>query len=158
MTDLGHRAHGEVLSRPGTSAAPLRPADRAGQEYAVQRLASAEVGEFPEVLHQLVSSDFGAVSRLHELVSAAAQWCQDHGVRRYGAELDALAERITEVGEELHLVNEGLAGELAGRSEQLAAAVSRSPAHPARRPSPAASVSASPVRLGAPVPGRRSGR
>ncbi|WP_033252464.1 hypothetical protein [Kitasatospora phosalacinea] len=86
-----------------------------------------------------MSSDFGAVSRLHELVSTAAQWCQEHGVRRYGAELDALAERITEIGEELHLVHEGLAGELAGRSERLAAAVSRSPGRPARTPAAAAS-------------------
>ncbi|MFF2819377.1 hypothetical protein ACFVT9_28120 [Kitasatospora cineracea] len=105
-----------------------------------------------------MSSDFGAVSRLHELVSVAAQWCQDHGVRRYGAELDALAERITEIGEELHLVNEGLAGELAGRSERLAAAVSRSPARPARTPASAASVSASPDRPGVPTLGRRSTR
>ncbi|WP_030459373.1 hypothetical protein [Kitasatospora sp. NRRL B-11411] len=158
MTDLDHRAHEEFLPRPGTSTASLPPTDRAAQEYAVQRLASTGPGEFPETLHQLVSSDFGAVSRLHELVSMAAQWCQDRGARRYGVELDSLAERITEIGEELHLVNEGLAGELAGRSERLAAAVSRSPTRPTRTPSPAASPSASPVRLEAPTPGRRSGR
>ncbi|MFJ5879846.1 hypothetical protein [Kitasatospora cineracea] len=95
-----------------------------------------------------MSSDFGAVSRLHQLVGMAAQWCQERGVRRYGAELDALAERITEIGEELHLVNEGLAGELASRSDRLAAAVSRSPARPARTPSPTAPLSASPALRG----------
>ncbi|WP_441245292.1 hypothetical protein [Kitasatospora sp. McL0602] len=113
-------------SSPGQAASP-ESLDRA-----TRRLAAADEVEFPSLFGQLVSSNFGAVGQLHELLSAAADWCRDHDARQYGAELETLADRVADLGEELHLVNDSLGRELASRSARLAAAVSRSPARPTR--------------------------
>ncbi|MFB7946506.1 hypothetical protein ACFC6L_16505 [Kitasatospora phosalacinea] len=87
-----------------------------------------------------MSSEFDTVDRLHELVSVAAQRCRDHSARQYGAESETLAERVVDLGEELHLDADHLGRELACQSERLAAAVSRSAARPALVPAGAVGV------------------
>ncbi|KOV12312.1 hypothetical protein ADK60_31825 [Streptomyces sp. XY431] len=135
------RRPGELASDPAhlpDNASPLyRPSSSRVQasspeslDRATRRLADADEAEFPSLFGQLVSSSFGAVDQLHELLSTAADWCRDHDARQYGAELETLADRVADLGEELHLVNDSLGRELASRSNRLAAAVSRSPSRP----------------------------
>ncbi|MFI9332410.1 hypothetical protein ACIGZJ_33370 [Kitasatospora sp. NPDC052868] len=161
------RRPGELASDPAhlpDNASPLyRPssspvqASSPGLDRASRRLAAADESEFPSLFGQLVSSSFGAVDQLHELLSTAADWCRNHDARQYGAELETLADRVADLGEELHLVNDSLGRELAARSNRLAAAVSRSPSRPPR-PAPTSVAQAAAAREGArgPAPMPRS--
>ncbi|MFJ8442862.1 hypothetical protein [Kitasatospora griseola] len=93
-------------------------------------LATAEPDEFAAAFRRLVSGRLGAVEQLHGLLSDAATWCQAHDARQYRDELEVLADRVADLGEELHLVNDSLGRELASRSTRQTAAVSRSPSLP----------------------------
>ncbi|WP_405361938.1 hypothetical protein OG535_29185 [Kitasatospora sp. NBC_00085] len=137
------------LYRPPPSAA--RPPAVEGIDHAAYSLATADPSDFPGLFRQHISGHLGAVERLHDLLSAAATWCLDHDARQYRDELESLANRLSDLGEELHLVNDSLRRELSGRGERMAAAMSRSPALTARSPLPAASPTAGPENIAAAV-------
>ncbi|GAA3835303.1 hypothetical protein [Streptomyces chiangmaiensis] len=100
------------------------------------RLATARTEEFTDLLHEAVTEDFGAVARLHQILETASQWCRTHGARSSASELDAIASRLTDLGEELHLVAENVDHEIRSRSHQAAAAARLSPAASAQGTSP----------------------
>ncbi|MYV66782.1 hypothetical protein GT043_12710 [Streptomyces sp. SID2131] len=91
-------------------------------------LAGARPEEFEEVFSAILDGDFGAVARLHQMLETASAWCREHGVRGSAAELNVLAGRLAELGEELHLVREGVGDEIRFRSHRVAAAALTSPA------------------------------
>ncbi|MFD4949417.1 hypothetical protein ACFWNT_44790 [Streptomyces sp. NPDC058409] len=91
------------------------------------RLAAARPEEFAELFHEAITEDFGAVARLHQLLETASEWCRAHGARGSASELDALADRLTDLGEELHLVGEDVGHEMHSRSHRAAAATRVSP-------------------------------
>ena len=93
-----------------------------------ERLATARPGEFAELFHEAITEDFGAVARLHQLLETASQWCRTHDARGSAAELDVLADRLTDLGEELHLVAQDVGHEIHSRSRRTAAAARFSPA------------------------------
>ncbi|MFE5734840.1 hypothetical protein ACFQ7A_28515 [Streptomyces sp. NPDC056528] len=95
-------------------------------------LGAARPEEFEELFSTILDADFGAVARLHQALETASEWCREHGVRGGAAELDVLAERLTDLGEELHLVREGAGDEIRFRSHRAAAAARTSPAASAR--------------------------
>ena len=98
-----------------------------------ERLATARHGEFTELFHEAITEDFGAVARLHQMLETASQWCRTHDARSSAVELDVLADRLTDLGEELHLVAEDVGPEIHSRSHRTAAAARPSPAVSARR-------------------------
>ncbi|MFJ4868577.1 hypothetical protein [Streptomyces sp. NPDC088757] len=112
------------------------------------RLAAARPEEFEELFSAILTGDFGAVARLHQVLETASAWCREHGARSSAAELDVLAERLSDLGEELHLVCEGVGQEIRFRSHRVTAAIRTSPAASARDaaagPSAATSVPVSP--------------
>ncbi|MFE3774511.1 hypothetical protein [Streptomyces sp. NPDC059122] len=69
------------------------------------RLAAARPEEFAELS---LTDDFGGIARLHQILETASEWCRTHAARGGASELDAFADRLTGLGEELHLVREGL--------------------------------------------------
>lgn len=99
------------------------------------RLAAARPEEFAELFHKAITEDFGAVARLHQMLETASEWCRAHGARSSASELDALADRLTDLGEELHLVGEDVGHEIHSRSRRAAAAARVSPVVPLRRTS-----------------------
>jgi hypothetical protein len=111
------------------------------------RLAAARTEEFTDLFREAVTEDFGAVARLHQMLETASEWCRTHGARGSASELDAIASRLTDLGEELHLVAENVDHEIGSRSHQAAAAARFSPAASARGASPGQQSDAS-----APVP------
>ncbi|MFG2370531.1 hypothetical protein ACGFY9_03530 [Streptomyces sp. NPDC048504] len=124
------RVHGE-----GTGSGPS-PCSTVPDDGWADRLAAARPEEFASVFHKALTDDFGAVARLHQMLEIASEWCRTHGVRGSASELDALTGRLTDLGEELHLVGEGLEHEIHSRSRRPAAAT---------RVSPAVAVSGPPV-------------
>ncbi|WP_255311804.1 hypothetical protein [Streptomyces sp. PTY087I2] len=114
-------------------------------------LAGARPAEFEELFSTVLTGDFGAVARLHQMLETASDWCREHGVRDSAAELDILAERLAGLGEELHLVQDGLSHEI--RSHPAAAAAGTSPSvsarHVAAGPPTAASAPPPPGPVGA---------
>ncbi|MGJ5804947.1 hypothetical protein ACSCB1_38500 [Streptomyces europaeiscabiei] len=101
------------------------------------RLAAARTEEFTGLFYEAVTEDFGAVARLHQMLETASEWCRSHGARSRACELDAIADRLTDLGEELHLVGENVGHEIRSRSHRAAAAAaSLSPAASARGTSP----------------------
>ncbi|MFD4337894.1 hypothetical protein ACFWPP_11980 [Streptomyces anulatus] len=111
------------------------------------RLVGARPEEVEELFSAILDGDFGAVSRLHQMLQTASKWCFEHGVRGSAAELDVLAERLADLGAELHLVREGVGQEIRFRSHRAAAAARTSPAVSARYASASPSAATS-----APVP------
>ncbi|WEH18494.1 hypothetical protein [Streptomyces sp. VNUA24] len=99
------------------------------------RLAAARTEEFTDLFREAVTEDFGAVARLHQMLETASEWCRVHGARSSASELDAIASRLTDLGEELHLVAENVDHEIRSRAHQAAAA-RLSPAASARGTSP----------------------
>ncbi|MFD5115928.1 hypothetical protein ACFWNG_27045 [Streptomyces sp. NPDC058391] len=63
------------------------------------RLAAARPQEFAELFHEALTDDFGAVARLHQMLGTASEWCRAHAARSSASELDALADRLTDLGE-----------------------------------------------------------
>ncbi|MFJ8602218.1 hypothetical protein ACIREM_26590 [Streptomyces shenzhenensis] len=112
------------------------------------RLATARTKEFTDLFNEAITDDFGAVACLHQMLETASEWCRTHGARSSASELDALASRLTDLGEELHLVAENVDHELRSRSHQAAAAGRLSPAASARSASSGSRQSDAP----APVP------
>jgi hypothetical protein len=100
------------------------------------RLAAARTEGFTDLFHEAVTEDFGAVARLHQLLETASEWCRSHGARSSASELDAIADRLTDLGEELHLVGQNVGHEIRSRSHRAAAAARLSPAASARETSP----------------------
>ncbi|MEU9847830.1 hypothetical protein [Streptomyces sp. NPDC047985] len=100
------------------------------------RLAAALTEEFTDLFREAITEDFGAVARLHQMLETASEWCRTHGARGSASELDAIASRLTDLGEELHLVAENVDHEIRFRSHQAAAGVRFSPAASARGTSP----------------------
>ncbi|MET8325208.1 hypothetical protein [Streptomyces sp. NPDC005181] len=100
------------------------------------RLAAARTEEFTGLFYEAVTEDFGAVARLHQMLETASEWCRTHGARSSASELDAIAARLTDLGEELHLVGENVGHEIRSRSHGAAAAARPSPAASARGTSP----------------------
>ncbi|GGN51278.1 hypothetical protein GCM10012285_41220 [Streptomyces kronopolitis] len=96
------------------------------------RLAAARPEEFDELFSTAVTGDVGTVAGLHQMLETASEWCRAHGARGSAAELDVLAGRLTDLGEELHLVREGMAHEIRSGSHRAAAAARASPAASAR--------------------------
>ncbi|WP_411076210.1 hypothetical protein [Streptomyces sp. cmx-4-7] len=92
-------------------------------------LGGTRSGEFEELFSTILDADFGAVARLHQALETVSAWCREHGVRGSAAELDVLAGRLADLGEELHLVREGAGDEIRFRSHRAAAATS-APAPP----------------------------
>ncbi|KPI14552.1 hypothetical protein OK006_3248 [Actinobacteria bacterium OK006] len=121
-----YRVHGGATA-PAVSPGTVAPAvDWNG------RLAAARSEEFAELFHEAVTEDFGAVARLHQMLETASQWCRGHGARSSASELDALADRLTDLGEELYLVGEDMGHEIHSRSHRAAAATRISPVVSAR--------------------------
>lgn len=116
-------------SATGTTARPDGEAPGAGWN---NRLAAARPEEFTDLFHDAVTEDFGAVARLHQMLETASEWCRTHGARSGASELDAIADRLTDLGEELHLVGENVGPEIRSRSHRAAAAAGLSPAASAR--------------------------
>ncbi|WP_405668277.1 hypothetical protein [Streptomyces sp. NBC_00055] len=56
------------------------------------------------------------------MLETASAWCRTHGARGSAAKLDALAGRLADLREELHLVGEGIGHEI--RSQRAAARTS----------------------------------
>ncbi|MGW2613302.1 hypothetical protein [Streptomyces sp. NPDC001500] len=100
------------------------------------RLAAARTEEFTDLFREAVTEDFGAVARLHQMLETTSEWCRVHGARSSASELDAIASRLTDLGEELHLVAENVDHEIRSRAHQAAAAARLSPAASARGTSP----------------------
>ncbi|MET8412038.1 hypothetical protein ABZV34_28715 [Streptomyces sp. NPDC005195] len=100
------------------------------------RLAAARTEEFTDLFHEAVTKDFGAVAHLHQMLETASEWCRAHGARSSASELGAIASRLTDLGEELHLVTENVDHEICSRSHRAAAAARLSPAASARGTSP----------------------
>ncbi|WP_433855455.1 hypothetical protein [Streptomyces kronopolitis] len=96
------------------------------------RLAAARPEEFNELFSTAVTGDFGTVAGLHQMLETASEWCRAHGARGSAAELDVLARRLADLGEELHLVGEGMSHEIRSGSHRAAAAARASPAASAR--------------------------
>ncbi|MCY0952758.1 MULTISPECIES: hypothetical protein [Streptomyces] len=117
-----HRVHG------GGAASGASPRTIAPTGGWVDRLAAARPEEFAELFHEALTDDFGAVARLHQMLETASEWCRAHGARGSASELDALTDRLTDLGDELHLVGEGLGHEIHSRSHRAAAAARISPA------------------------------
>ncbi|MDJ0465726.1 hypothetical protein [Streptomyces sp. H27-C3] len=117
-----HRVHG--------GGAPSGPSPRtvALADDGIDRLASARPEEFAELFCEALTDDFGAVARLHQMLETASEWCLTHEARGSASELGALADRLTDLGEELHLVGEGLGHEIHFHSHRTAAAARISPA------------------------------
>ncbi|MYT17815.1 hypothetical protein YWIDRAFT_07450 [Streptomyces sp. SceaMP-e96] len=105
------------------------------------RLAAARPEEFDELFSTAVTGDFGAVAGLHQMLESASEWCRAHGARGSAAELDVLAGRLADLGEELHLVKEGMSHEIRSDSHRAAAAAAA-----AARASPVASARGACVR------------
>lgn len=118
----GHRAHEGALAPPSSPGAVASAVDWN------DRLAAARPEEFTELFHEAVTDDFGAVARLHQMLETASQWCRARGARGSTSELDILASRLTDLGEELHLVRERLGRELHSRSHRTTAAARTSTA------------------------------
>ncbi|WP_255306194.1 hypothetical protein [Streptomyces sp. Wb2n-11] len=116
----GHRTHENVR----TPVADTPAADRN------DRLVAARPEEFEELFSTILTEDSGAVARLHQTLETASGWCRTHGACGSAAELDALAGRLADLGEELHLVREGVGHEI--RSHRAATAARTSPAVSAR--------------------------
>ncbi|MEU9484547.1 hypothetical protein AB0D83_12940 [Streptomyces decoyicus] len=110
------------------------------------RLATARPEEFAELFHSAVTGDFGTVPRLHQMLETASEWCRAHDARGSAAELDVLAGRLADLGEELHLVREDMPHEIRSGSHRAASAARVSPAVSARGAyvSPPAETPASP--------------
>ncbi|MEU5198598.1 hypothetical protein AB0G86_31920 [Streptomyces scabiei] len=100
------------------------------------RLATARSEGFTDLFHEAVTEDFGAVARLHQMLETASEWCRTHGARSSASELDAIADRLTDLGEELHLIGENVDHEIYSRSLRAAAAARLSPAASAWGASP----------------------
>ncbi|MCZ7460656.1 hypothetical protein [Streptomyces sp. WMMC940] len=128
------------------NAAPLQPHPTAGPTTRPDsgspatdgndRLAAARTEEFTDLFREAVTEDFGAVARLHQMLETASEWCRVHGARSSASELDAIASRLTDLGEELHLVAENVDHEIRSRAYQAAAAARLSPAASDRGTSP----------------------
>lgn len=101
------------------------------------RLAAARTEEFTDLFREALTGDFSAVAHLHQMLETASEWCRTHGARSSASELDAIASRLTDLGEELHLVGENIDHEIRSRSHRAAAAARLSPAASARGTSPA---------------------
>lgn len=95
-------------------------------------LAAARPEEFDELFSTAVTGDSGTVAGLHQMLETASEWCRAHGARGSAAELDVLAGRLADLGEELHLVREGMSHEIRSGSHRTAAAARASPAVSAR--------------------------
>jgi hypothetical protein len=100
------------------------------------RLAAARTEEFTDLFREAVTEEFGAVARLHQMLETASEWCRTHSARSSASELDVIASRLTDLGEELHLVAENVDHEIRSRSHQAAAAIHSSPAASAQATSP----------------------
>ncbi|MDX3585616.1 hypothetical protein [Streptomyces europaeiscabiei] len=100
------------------------------------RLAPARTEEFTGLFHEAVTEDFGAVARLHQMFETASEWCRTHGARNSASELEAIAYRLTDLGEERHLVAENVDCEIRSRSHRAATAARLSPAASAQGTSP----------------------
>ncbi|GHI94142.1 hypothetical protein TPA0905_36130 [Streptomyces olivaceus] len=114
----------------GTRGNVRTPAARPGVDTPTadwnDRLAAARPEEFEELFSTVLTGDFGGVARLHQALETASEWCRAHGACGSAAELGVLAERLADLGEELHLVGEGTGHEI--RSHRAAAAARTSPA------------------------------
>ncbi len=116
-----HRVHEEAPA-PAT-----RPATVAPDVDWNDRLAAARPEEFADLLHEALTDDSGAVARLHQMLETASEWCRAHGARSSSSELDVLADRLNDLGDELHFVGEALGHEIHSRSHRAAAAARISP-------------------------------
>ncbi|MFD5626428.1 hypothetical protein [Streptomyces sp. NPDC127072] len=99
-------------------------------------LAAARTEEFTDLFREALTDDFGAVARLHQMLETASEWCRTHGARSSTSELDATADRLTDLGEELHLVGENVGHQIRSWSHRAAAAARLSPTASARGTSP----------------------
>lgn len=124
------------LQRHPTTGPAASPGSGAPATNGNDRLASTRTEEFTDLFRETVTEDFGAVARLHQILETASEWCRSHGARSSASELDIIASRLTDLGEELHLVAENVDHEIRSRSHQAAAAARLSAAASARGTSP----------------------
>ncbi|HBF79221.1 MAG TPA: hypothetical protein DD420_04585 [Streptomyces sp.] len=124
------------MSPEGTRASETR-----GQVTAADRLAGALPEDFEELFATLLTEDSGAVAQTHQALETAAEWCRVHGVGG-SAELDSLAARLADLGDELHHLSEDMGREIRSLRPVVAT-----------RPSPA--VSSSRMTAGPPPTGRQ---
>ncbi|MCX5449873.1 hypothetical protein [Streptomyces nigrescens] len=92
------------------------------------RLAAARPEEFNELFSTAITGDSGTVAGLPQMLETASEWCRVHGAHGSAAELDVIAGRLADLGEELHLVREGTDHEIRSGSHRAAAAARASPA------------------------------
>ncbi|KND43865.1 hypothetical protein [Streptomyces stelliscabiei] len=133
---LGAVENSAPLQRHPTTGPATSPDSDSPATDGNDRLAAARTEEFTDLFREAVTEDFGAVARLHQILETASEWCRTHGARSSASELDAIASRLTDLGEELHLVAENVDHEIHSRAHQAAAAARLSPAASARGTSP----------------------
>jgi hypothetical protein len=133
---LGAVEDAAPLQRHPTTGPAASPNSGAPAPDGNDRLATALTEEFTDLFREAVTEDFGAVAHLHQMLETASEWCRTHGARGSASELDSIASRLTDLGEELHLVAENVDHEIRSRSHQAAAAACLSPAASARGTSP----------------------
>ncbi|MFE7124899.1 hypothetical protein [Streptomyces sp. NPDC057617] len=123
-----------VPGRRATAASP-EPDSGASVLAATDRLLAATTREeFTEVFEHTTSDDHGALARLHQFLQSASSWCHDHGAPHSAAELNTFAISLEELGDDLALLADDLATELAQPAARS------STAEAALRPSPTASA------------------
>ncbi|MGA5632520.1 hypothetical protein [Streptomyces lydicamycinicus] len=130
MSSTVPRAHRRMLEEVRASA--VSPSVDGPTICWSDRIAAARPEEFDELFSTAVTGDFGTVAGLHQMLETASEWCRAHGARGSAAELDVLAGRLADLGEELHLVREGMSHEIRSDSHRAAAAARASPVASAR--------------------------
>lgn len=88
------------LKRRPTTGPAASPDGGAPATDGNDHLATALTEEFTDLFREAVTDDFGAVARLHQMLETASEWCRTHGARDSSSELDAIASRLTDLGEE----------------------------------------------------------
>ncbi|MFM9613485.1 hypothetical protein [Streptomyces niveiscabiei] len=131
--------------RPPTSGPAAGPDIRASAADGNDRLAAARPAEFTGLFDEAVTGDFGAAAHLHQILETASGWCRTHDARSSASELDTIASRLVDLGEEVHLVAENIDHEIRHWSDRATAAVRPSPAAAARGASPSARHAPAPL-------------
>ncbi|GHH96283.1 hypothetical protein [Streptomyces capillispiralis] len=123
------------LQRHPTTGPAASPDNGAPAPDGNDRLAAARTEEFTDLFREAVTEDFGAVARLHQMLETASEWCRTHGARGSASELDTIASRLTDLGEELHLVAENVDHEIrSGRTKRQQRPASRQRRRPGELP------------------------
>lgn len=116
-----------------TTATTPEPDSGASVLAATDRLLAASTREeFTEVFEHTIGDENGALARLHQFLQSASSWCHNHGAFHSAGDLNNLSIVLEELSDDLALLPDDLAIELAQPATQS------STAQAALRPSPTA--------------------